>query len=380
MQEYEKMADPVPSAATDGEQPLLNGSESSIAHADPTCNRDYSDEEAELETYYDRLQDPSYLPTITMQELYNQSFAYRQPVIEGLLYTGAYLLAGAPKVGKSFLVAQIAYHVSSGIPLWSFPVRKGVVLYMALEDDQSRLQARLFRMFGSEITENLYFSTTAKQIGKGLAEQLNRFVSEHRDTRLIIIDTLQRVRETSESYSYSNDYYIAEQLKLLADVNSICLLIVHHTRKQLADDKLEMVSGTNGLTGAADGGMVLYKQKRTDSKAVLQVTGRDQPDQCLYLDRNPQTLAWELISTETEPWKEPPDPLLEKLAAFLTNERKEWAGSATELRDALEASEAPNALTYHLNVKRSFLLQTYHIRYDRKHTRNGSRIVLSLEM
>ena len=68
-----------------------------------------------------------------MNELYENVYQSRPPVIDGLLYPGTYLFAGAPKVGKSFLMAQLAYHVSMGLPLWDYPVHKGTVLYLALE-------------------------------------------------------------------------------------------------------------------------------------------------------------------------------------------------------------------------------------------------------
>lgn len=371
------MTVPNPSAPTDGEQSFRNDATNSISQFVENCNTDFSEEE--YDSFLSRIQDPSYLPTMSMQELYSTTFAGRPPIIDGLLHTGAYLLAGAPKVGKSFLVAQIAYHVSTGQPLWGYPVRQGTVLYLALEDDYQRLQSRLFRMFGSDTAEKLHFAIASKQLGKGLAEQLNQFVQKHPDTCLVIIDTLQRVRESADTYSYANDYDATGQLKRFAEANGICLLIVHHTRKQIADDKFEMVSGTNGLFGAADGGMVLYKQKRTDDKAVLEIVGRDQQDQRLYLSRNQQTLAWELIEAETELWKEPPDPLLEKLSALLTSERPSWSGSATELREALGVEEAVNALTYHLNVRQSRLLNDCGIRYQNQHTRSGSRITLTLE-
>lgn len=377
MQTHEKMTVPNPSAPTDGEQSFRNDATNSISQFVENCNTDFSEEE--YDSFLSRIQDPSYLPTMSMQELYSTTFAGRPPIIDGLLHTGAYLLAGAPKVGKSFLVAQIAYHVSTGQPLWGYPVRQGTVLYLALEDDYQRLQSRLFRMFGSDTAEKLHFAIASKQLGKGLAEQLNQFVQKHPDTCLVIIDTLQRVRESADTYSYANDYDATGQLKRFAEANGICLLIVHHTRKQIADDKFEMVSGTNGLFGAADGGMVLYKQKRTDDKAVLEIVGRDQQDQRLYLSRNQQTLAWELIEAETELWKEPPDPLLEKLSALLTSERPSWSGSATELREALGVEEAVNALTYHLNVRQSRLLNDCGIRYQNQHTRSGSRITLTLE-
>ena len=146
-------------------------------------------------------------------------------------------------------------------------------------------------MFGTESTDNLYFSVSASQLGNGLDEQLARFVAEHKDTKLIIIDTLQKVREVGgDNYSYANDYQIMARLKSFADAHGLCLLLVHHTRKQNADDKFDMISGTSGLLGAADGAFLLQKEKRTGNAATLEVSGRDQQDQKLYLIRNTETL------------------------------------------------------------------------------------------
>ena len=112
-----------------------------------------------------RMAEPSYLPTMTMSQLYDTVYESRVPIIDGLLYPGTYLFVGAPKVGKSFLMAQIAYHVSTGQALWNYPVHSGTVLYLALEDDYRRLQERLSRMFGVEGTDTLHFATCAKQLG-----------------------------------------------------------------------------------------------------------------------------------------------------------------------------------------------------------------------
>lgn len=84
---------------------------------------------------------PNYLHTVSMSELYQTTYKSRPPIVEGLLYAGAYILAGAPKIGKSFLVAQIAYHVSTGEKLWAYTVNPGTVLYLALEDDFSAFRA-----------------------------------------------------------------------------------------------------------------------------------------------------------------------------------------------------------------------------------------------
>ena len=116
------------------------------------------------------MSDPAYLHTVSMNELYETVYQSRPPVIDGLLYSGTYLFAGAPKVGKSFFMAQLAYHVSIGQKLWNYEVRQGTVLYLALEDDYQRLQERMYRMFGVEGTDHLYFAVYAKQLGAGLDE------------------------------------------------------------------------------------------------------------------------------------------------------------------------------------------------------------------
>ena len=118
------------------------------------------------------MSDPAYLHTVSMNELYETVYQSRSPVIDGLLYSGTYLFAGAPKVGKSFFMAQLAYHISTGQPLWNYEVHQGTVLYLALEDDYQRLQERMSRMFGVEGTDNLHFAVYAKQLGAGLDEQL----------------------------------------------------------------------------------------------------------------------------------------------------------------------------------------------------------------
>lgn len=138
-------------------------------------------------------------------------------MIENLLYAGAYILAGMLKIGKSFLVAQMAHHVSTGQNLWSYKVHQGTVLYLALEDDESRLQRQMFRIFGVKGARSLLFATSVRMAGSGLDEQMEKFVREHSDTKLIIVDTLQKVRETvSDSYSYSSDYEVISKLKQFA--------------------------------------------------------------------------------------------------------------------------------------------------------------------
>lgn len=322
--------------------------------------------------------DRSGLDTVSMTELYDTVYPQKSPVVKNLLYGGTYLFVGAPKVGKSFFMAQVAYHVAKGIPLWDYSVNQGTVLYLALEDDYGRLQKRLFKMFGVEGCDDLYFATYAKSLQKGLYDQMENFVAGYRDTRLIIIDTLQKVREASgDKYSYFNDYEIVAKLKSFSDTHQVCLLVVHHTRKLESENSFDMISGTNGLLGAADGAFIMQKKKRTDNKATIDIVGRDQQDQELSIEFDREKCIWKFIKTETELWREPPDPVLEAVAELFNDEVTEWSGRPTDLVEKFPGINQPaNVLTRHLNVNSERLYNEYGIAYESKRTHNKRLVFL----
>lgn len=125
-----------------------------------------------------------------------------------------------------------------------------------------------------------------------------------------------------------------------------------------------MISGTNGLLGAADRAFLLQKEKRTSNAATLEISGRDQQDQKLYLFRNLERLIWELEKAETELWKEPPEPLLEEIAKHINADLPQWNGTPTELVALLAVDIQPKALTKKLNVNAGRLFSEYGIRYE----------------
>ena len=136
MTEKMKTTAPVSSVGADGAQPNIKKHNEIIANETAQINLQAAQN---LEKSGNgRLQ------TISMTELYDTVYPPRTPIVEGFLYGGTYLFVGAPKVGKSFFMGQLAYHVAMGISLWDYPVRKGTVLYLALEDDYARLQRRRF--------------------------------------------------------------------------------------------------------------------------------------------------------------------------------------------------------------------------------------------
>ena len=364
MKEKEKAAVLVSSVPTGEKQPLKKEFNKIITDSSKQCN-------LQATNNYD-------LKTISMTDLYDTAYPPKLPIIDGLLYNGTYLFVGSPKIGKSFFMAQLGYHVSMGLPLWGYQVRQGTVLYLALEDDYARIQSRLSKMFDVESSDNLYFATKSKTLNAGLEQQLNNFVAEHKDVNLIIIDTLQRIKEIGgEKFSYANDYEIVTKLKAFSDTYNICLLLVHHTRKMDSNDSFDMISGTNGLLGAADGAFVLQKEKRTDNKAKLEISGRDQQDLKMSLNFNRKKCVWELNAIETEVWKEPDDPLLEAIANIIKNQA-EWKGTASELVKILDLDIQPNVLTRKLNINTVRLYDRYKIRYENRRGHSGRTIKFTI--
>ena len=114
-----------------------------------------------------------------------------------------------------------------------------------------------------------------------------------------------------------------------------------------------------------------------NSKATLEVVGRDQPDQRLYLSKDQESLVWVLGHAENELWKQPPDPVLEAVAKIVSADNREWEGSPTELAQAIQTDMAVNRLTKHLNVNASRLLEEHQVKYENKTKHAGRRIRLT---
>ena len=136
----------------------------------------------------------------------------------------------------------------------------------------------------------------ADTLKRRLEQQIEQFLMEHPTTKLVVIDTLQRVRGTgSDSNSYANDYQDIGLLKKLADKRHIAILLIHHLRKLHDDDPMNMISGSTGLSGAADSTFVLQKNSRLANVASLHCTGRDIPDRTLKLEFGVEDHVWKLL-------------------------------------------------------------------------------------
>ncbi len=216
-------------------------------------------------------------------------------LVDELIPEGLHILAGAPKIGKSWLALWLCLCVSQGQPLWNFATTQGEVLYLSLEDSFQRIQTRLFDLT-EDAPPTLHFAIMANTLRHGLEQQIEQFLSEHPATKLVVIDTLQRVRSAgSDSNLYANDYQDIGLLKRLADRRHIAILLIHHLRKLHDDDPMNMISGSTGLSGAADSTFVLQKSSRLANIATLHCTGRDIPDRTLKLEFGEEDHVWKLL-------------------------------------------------------------------------------------
>lgn len=166
------------------------------------------------------------LQTKTAEEILSTVFKPKEFIIDGLLTQGLYVLAGAQKVGKSWLAMDICLSIATGVLVLGRETIQGTALYLCLEDNYQRLQRRLFQM-NAEPIENLHFAIAADKIGAGLEEQIESFKKEHDDLKIVVVDVMQMVRSNVES-SYGADYAELIALKQVAYRLGICILMIHH--------------------------------------------------------------------------------------------------------------------------------------------------------
>ena len=322
------------------------------------------------------------LSTFTAEELIRMDFPPLQELIEGMLAPGLYILAGASKIGKSWLVLQIAHHISTGLPLWDRKTVKGDVLYLSLEDTLRRIQSRLLRICDGE-TGNITFATEAELIGNGFEKQIHNYMRHYPKTKLIIIDTLIKVRDIGWSSSvYADDYACMTVFKHLAEQYDIAIVLVHHTRKQESQDIMEMISGTNGIMGCADGAMVLERPKRLLPEASLNMTSRDFEDARILLRQDKETMCWEYVGYEDALPPEASDPVFRAISEFMVNQLS-WQGTAQTLLDALKQIDPklrikPNFLSRKLNDEKENLREFFGINFSKSRSGNEKLIILEV--
>lgn len=243
--------------------------------------------------------------TFTARELLAMHIPDPRWAVPEILPEGFVVLASKPKLGKSWLALNTGLAVAhGGIALNKIKVEKGSVLYLALEDSKRRLKSRieiLLQKQGGVAPEKLSLAREWPRQHNGGLDRIEEWLTEHPDARLVIIDTWAKFRppKLRGGNDYDADYAHAAEVKAVADKHEVCILVIHHTTKMAHTDAMDEVSGTLGLTGAADAILVM-RRERGRHDAELHITGRDVEESEMALTWDKEYCLWSIAGSAEE--------------------------------------------------------------------------------
>lgn len=329
------------------------------------------------------------IQSITAKELATKELPKPYVVVKNLLAQGFSIIAGQPKLGKSWLALDLCYCVCTGQPFLDFETTKSACLYFALEDNEGRLKERMYKILEDyeKFPENLHLATKCSPLNEGLIEELEQYLKEYQDIKLIVIDTLQKVRgsQSRNQSLYDYDYKEIGKLKEFADEHKLCILVIHHLRKMKDQyDPFNNISGSTGITGAADTSIVLYKDKFNDSNAHFVTESRDfeSIEKILYFDKYKWNVVCDSKDFEREikklSYKADPivitiNKLLEESPEGVKISSMELLKKIIETTGAKPKQESTNGLTRHITNKLQLdLLEFDGIHYEAPSKNGGS--------
>jgi hypothetical protein len=239
------------------------------------------------------------LETLSAADLMALDLLPATPVVQGILYVGVTVFAGKPKIGKSWMMLNLALAVTTGSTfLGNMTVQQGEVLYLALEDNRRRLQRRIKKLLPDrEAPAGLHFAFDWPRLDEGGWEELDKLLEEQPGINLVIVDTLARLKPvgSKKRTQYEEERDSVDALVTLADKHSVAIILVHHLREMESDDPLDMIHGSAGLTGGVDSALVL-KRRRGEADANLLGDGRDFENPVeLALKWNASAATWTIL-------------------------------------------------------------------------------------
>ena len=324
----------------------MNQNDKDIAEGRYYVHRDHSKEVPAANYPYETPQKRKKfkkLKTVSGDELMKKTVKPVRFVVKDLLPRGLNIVAGKRKEGKSWLMLDLCFSVAAGEKFLDYDTEQGTVLYLDLEDPETRLLQRA-REIRDVIPSKFHEATRAGKLGAGLAEQIEDFVQNHPDTNLVVIDTLQKIRKPKGD-TYAGDYQVVSSLKNLADKLNIAIVCIHHTRKMKAKDTFDSVLGSTGLTAAADGIYVLERKAEGKPFGQLSFISRDIPEGEISVRFDHDTCRWyPITSSDMEREMLLADEAMSALIDFMKRETV-FEGTATELCERLRLKIGANNLS-----------------------------------
>lgn len=268
--------------------------------------------------------------TFMLDELMRETLPEKRQIIPGYLPEGLAVLGAKQKIGKSWLAYALAIAVGCGGVVLSQRVEEGDVLMLALEDGKRRLQDRARKLLADQaIPRRVTLATEARdwRLDAGGIDRIARWLKNHPDARLVVIDVLAKVRPPRKRGAdlYLEDYAVMSSLKALADRYHVAVLVIHHTRKASAEDVYDELNGTMGVAGAADTVWILQRPRGEDI-GTLHITGREiEEEGQIPLRFDKATCAWQVMNEQE----------------IATQREQAMSAERRDILDVLKASEKP---------------------------------------
>lgn len=271
------------------------------------------------------------------EELQKRRIRPIQWIVRGVLPEGLAIICAPSKYGKSWMMMQLCEAVADGKPFLDFETEKCDCMYFSLEDSDRRFQDRLNKtMQGKTAPPNFYGSTECSTMQLGLFKELEELMELYPRIKLIIIDSGGAAKTES---AYSADYREMGEFKKFAEKHGLCILLVHHMRKQMDDaDIYNRINGSMGIMGAADTILMLSRKKRDDENTTLILTGRDVEDKELVVCFDKTNFQWQVIGTaEEEACRKAKseyesNPVIKTIKALIEKSPSGWCGTSSELK------------------------------------------------
>lgn len=290
-------------------------------------------------------------PICSAEQLYDANLPPVGYLVTGLMPEGVSILVAASKFGKSFLALNLALCLAAGKPFLGRETTQCGVLYLALEDGWSRLQDRMRPMLqGRRPPAGFYLGIYSPTTENGLFDLIDIYLAQHPEIRLVIVDTLQKVRGGAKGRegAYESDYREMGQWKDFYASRGVSILMVHHTNKRQDEtDLYNRISGTTGIMGAVDTIWVAAKEKRGENRGTLNVTGRDVEESELIIEFDKTTFVWRYVGTKEETAdadarKEYDDSPVVQAVRFLVDDSEKgvWRGQSADIIKQMGAAGA----------------------------------------
>jgi DNA-binding transcriptional ArsR family regulator len=229
----------------------------------------------------------------TLSDIVEKDLPEVQYIVPGLIAEGLMILAGAPKIGKSWFALNLVLQVAKGEPVFgAFDTIPGQTLYLALEDTERRIKSRT-EIMGLQASEDVEIAFNWQPSdGDGLMH-LETWLASKKDPKLIVIDPFTLFRGSGKPWqnAYHEDYSILKPIQELALKYRVAIIAIYHFSKQEQKDELSMINGSMGTTACADSTAVIQKSRGV-FKADLFITGRDIIEQRLKIKMDPTTCIW----------------------------------------------------------------------------------------